>query len=116
MGFNQGGGGGGEGGDSNLTFSCEDPSLFRIMWPPCGFPFPIAVSSFNFSTTSCQTGKHRELCGSLEADEAFWFEMKLRLIALRDLFCMSGPIIFWLNPFSEAIMSIRVLLLHDPKF
>ena len=40
------------------------------MWPWCGFPFPIAVSSFNFSTTSCQTGKHRKLCGSVEADEA----------------------------------------------
>ena len=92
-----------EGRDSNLTFSCEDPSLFRIMWPQCGFPFPIAVSSFNFSTTSCQTGKHRKLCGSVEADEAFWFKMKLRLIALRDLSCMSGPIIFWLNPFSEAM-------------
>ena len=76
---------------------------FSVLCGRCGFPFPIAVSSFNFSTTSCQTGKHRKLCGSVEADEAFWFKMKLRLIALRDLSCMSGPIIFWLNPFSEAM-------------
>ena len=30
-------------------------------------------------------------------------EMKLRSIALRDSSCMSRPIIFWLNPFSEAM-------------